>query len=448
MSEYKLPKWLSNRNAIIVPKSKDGESFIDACVIAANLYYIKDHPERITSFIQEKRKDFDFTGGVDFQKFEENNPLFPLNVYITRFEKKEIVGLFYATEKDGAPLNLYWDKKKNYFCAVRRHTALLRRQVSGKNSSFFHCELCGYVSKSENGRDKHKIVCSGGTVIKFPKRDDNNNPPVLQFSNFIALSRCHMWGTADSECFLKKLEDKKKGNTKLLQEHNASAWGACIKTPSSEFPKYIECYSEKPTEEFVKKLIQKACSIFNEFWEPKIFTKCKFYKEYDDMDIPIEMILKDKKNDFELRYYLKNREMPIETRIIGKEQKPFAVSCSLCEKKFEPEDVRVIDHDHFTGEYFGIAHKKCNSLRRSQCELNIYLHNANYDFVELYPMLVKQHFPEIRTRVRGFRRKNSTKYQWRAGRGGQGTMASPAVLFLGAPKHEWGAEFAQNKKSP
>ena len=413
MPEYKLPKWLSNRRAIIVPKSKDGESFIDACTIAANLFYVLRNAGRITSFIQEKRKDFDFSGGVDFQKFEENNPLFPLNVYITRHEKKEIVGLFYATEKDGAPLNLYWDKKKNYFCAVRRHTALLRRQVSGKKSSFFHCELCGYVSKTENGSEQHKIVCNGGTLIKFPKRDDNGYPPVMKFDNFKALSRCPMWGTVDSECFLKKLEVKEEDeekNTKLLQEHNASAWGACIKTPSSEFPEYIVCYSEKPTEEFVKKLIQKACSIFEEFWEPRVFTKCKFYKDYNDINIPVEMILDDKKNAFELKYFLKNREMPIETRILGKEKMNFTHTCNLCDEKFKPDDVKVIDHDHFTGEYFGIAHRKCNSLRRSQCELNIYIHNANYDFVELRPMLAKQHFSETKTRIKGFRRKNSTKY--------------------------------------
>ena len=53
---------------------------------------------------------------------------------------------------------------------------------------------------------------------------------------------------------------------------------------------------------------------------------------------------------------------------------------------------RVIDHNHFTGKYFGIAHSICNLKRRSRAEMVVFLHNANYDFVELLPGLLGKKF--------------------------------------------------------
>ena len=37
-----------------------------------------------------------------------------------------------------------------------------------------------------------------------------------------------------------------------------------------------------------------------------------------------------------------------------------ATHCSICNKKFQPEDEKVRDHCHFTGKYRGAAHVTCN----------------------------------------------------------------------------------------
>ena len=37
-----------------------------------------------------------------------------------------------------------------------------------------------------------------------------------------------------------------------------------------------------------------------------------------------------------------------------------ATHCSICGKKFQPEDEKVRDHCHFTGKYRGAAHVTCN----------------------------------------------------------------------------------------
>ena len=35
-----------------------------------------------------------------------------------------------------------------------------------------------------------------------------------------------------------------------------------------------------------------------------------------------------------------------------------ATHCSICNKKFQPDDEKVRDHCHFTGKYRGAAHVK------------------------------------------------------------------------------------------
>ena len=55
--------------------------------------------------------------------------------------------------------------------------------------------------------------------------------------------------------------------------------------------------------------------------------------------------------------------------------------CSICGKKFEPDDEKVRDHCHFTGKYRGAAHVKYNldySFR--YFKIPIFFHNLkNYD---------------------------------------------------------------------
>ena len=58
-----------------------------------------------------------------------------------------------------------------------------------------------------------------------------------------------------------------------------------------------------------------------------------------------------------------------------------ATRCSICNKKFQPDDTKVQDHCHFTGKYRGAAHVKCNldySFR--YFKIPIFFHNLkNYD---------------------------------------------------------------------
>jgi hypothetical protein len=55
--------------------------------------------------------------------------------------------------------------------------------------------------------------------------------------------------------------------------------------------------------------------------------------------------------------------------------------CSICEKNFIDGDEKVIDHDHLTGEFRGVAHNDCNlQFNLKDCKIPVIFHNLKgYD---------------------------------------------------------------------
>ena len=108
-----------------------------------------------------------------------------------------------------------------------------------------------------------------------------------------------------------------------------------------------------------------------------------------------EEILNDKNTDYSYRYYLKWRIMPTIQKLIGDREKLTVTTCCLCNKEFSETDKKVIDHNHFSGQYLGIAHNKCNRLRKTKPDMVVVFHNANYDFIQLLPKSFKDYGVEV-----------------------------------------------------
>ncbi len=57
--------------------------------------------------------------------------------------------------------------------------------------------------------------------------------------------------------------------------------------------------------------------------------------------------------------------------------------CYLCKQEFDETDLnlcRVLDHDHLSGEFLGVAHSSCNLQRREEYSLTCFSHNfSGYD---------------------------------------------------------------------
>ena len=57
--------------------------------------------------------------------------------------------------------------------------------------------------------------------------------------------------------------------------------------------------------------------------------------------------------------------------------------CSICKKQFNSHknDLKVRDHDHYTGIYRGAAYSICNLRYSIQIDILVVFHNgSNYDF--------------------------------------------------------------------
>ena len=276
--------------------------------------------------------------------------------------------------------------------------ALMKKQIGGRNGKTHHGQRCNKSHKSVSTCDNLQFFCEGGKNIVFlPQNKETGDVPKMKFKNIYGLSKCHFVGYADSESSLRPTYIS-RGETKLIQEHNASCWGCIFNTSGKS--EYFDCYSENPTREFSVELIRRAISIFEKYWEARVITSLA---NYSYADIPMDEIINDESIDFSCRYFLKEREMTRETKIIGEREKWKVSKCLDSNEAFVDGEPRVIDHDHITGKYFGIAHKNCNVQRKSRAEMIIFLHNASYDFVELIPGLLdaQKYFPEIKIKVKG-----------------------------------------------
>jgi len=60
--------------------------------------------------------------------------------------------------------------------------------------------------------------------------------------------------------------------------------------------------------------------------------------------------------------------------------------CHICNKPLE--DDRVLDHDHLTGQFRGVAHRQCNILYRKPNFIPVFIHNlSGYDthlFIKMF----------------------------------------------------------------
>lgn len=60
-----------------------------------------------------------------------------------------------------------------------------------------------------------------------------------------------------------------------------------------------------------------------------------------------------------------------------------ATKCCVCDELLEDTDevsMRVRDHNHYTGEFCGVAHSKCNLLLKKPKFIPVFLHNlGGYD---------------------------------------------------------------------
>ena len=282
----------------------------------------------------------------DISKFEKLNPELPgINVFSN---DNMIIYPLKMAERDclnTIDLFLYEEDGNTHYTLIKDFNRLIKSQkTTSKNGKIFICKKCFTHFTKEELLEKHIKYCSNNqtVAVKMPKPNT-----MLYFKNYHKQLPIPFVVYADFECFTKPMNtcspNPKDSYNYNYQKHEPS--GFCF---------------------YVKGIVNKNIT-------PIIYTKTS--EDEDVAKVFVEKLTEVTKgiyNDFYLR--------PKPLRLTSAEQKSFeeANICHICNCELKKDKVR--DHCHFTGQYRGAAHNKCNLMCKKPKVLPVIFHNLQgYD---------------------------------------------------------------------
>ena len=345
-----LPDWIMRKKAIVSIRNKD-----DKCFLWSVLRYL--HPREKNDSRLSDLKEYEFslnTKGItfpmkvkDITKFENLNPDLPginvfsndgYNIYPLREVKKDC--------KNTIDLFLYEKDGKFHYSLIKNFSRLVRSQLTKRTNDPIHiCKRCFCYFTKEELLDNHIKYClnNKSTIVKMPESNK-----FLHFKNYQKQLPIPFVVYADFECFTKPIK-------------------SCCPNPTDSYNYNYQKHEPSGFCCFSKGIVP-GINI-----KPIIYTKSS--EDEDVAKVFVEKIIELTKgiyNDFYLR--------PKPLKLSGDEQKLFeeATICHICSKKLEKDKVR--DHCHFTGQYRGAAHNKCNLMCKKPKILPVIFHNLQgYD---------------------------------------------------------------------
>ena len=345
-----LPDWIMRKKAIVSIRNKD-----EKCFLWSVLRYL--HPREKNDCRLKDLEKYEFslnTKGItfpmkikDITKFEKLNPDLPgINVFSVD-DKKTIYPLREVSKgcKNTIDLFLYEEDGKFHYSLIKNFSRLIRSQITKRTDEPIQiCKRCFSHFTKEELLDNHIKYCSNNAtaIVKMPEPNT-----MLYFKNYHKKLSVPFVVYADFECFTKPMNscspNPKDSYNYNYQKHEPS--GFCF---------------------YVKGIVDKKI-------KPIIYTKTS--EDEDISKVFVEKLAEVTKgiyNDFYQR--------PKPLRLTQKEQKSFekAVNCHICSRELKKDKVR--DHCHFTGQYRGAAHNKCNLMCRKPRVLPVIFHNLQgYD---------------------------------------------------------------------
>ena len=239
----------------------------------------------------------------------------------------------------------YEEEGVSHYSLIKNFHRLIKSQkTKSKDGPIFIRKRCFNHFTKEELLEKHIKYCSNNksAIVNMPEPNT-----MLYFKNYHKQLPIPFVVYADFECFTKPMNscspNPKESYNYNYQKHEPS--GFCF---------------------YVKGIVDKKI-------KPIIYTKTS-----EDEDIPklfVEKLTKVTKgiyNDFYQR--------PKPLRLTSAEQKSFeeAKTCHICNCELKKDKVR--DHCHFTGQYRGAAHNKCNLMCKKPKVLPVIFHNLQgYD---------------------------------------------------------------------
>ena len=346
-----LPDWIMRKKAIVSIRNKD-----EKCFLWSVLRYL--HPRekndcRLSDLKQYENelitpKGFTFPVKIkDITKFESLNPGIPgINVFSVNNDKKFYpLRMAKRDSQKSIDLFLYEENGRYHYSLIKNFSRLFRSQITSRtNEPIQICKRCFSHFTKEELLEKHIKYCSNNATAVVSMPEPNT---MLYFKNYHKQLPTPFVVYADFECFTKPMNtcspNPKDSYNYNYQKHEPS--GFCF---------------------YVKGVVDKKI-------KPIIYTKTS--EDEDISKVFVEKLTEVTKgiyNDFYRR--------PKPLRLTQSEQKSFvnAVNCHICNHELKEDKVR--DHCHFTGQYRGAAHNKCNLMCKKPKVLPVIFHNLQgYD---------------------------------------------------------------------
>ena len=344
-----LPEWIKLKKACINIKNRDQKCF-KYCIQSVVYDKIsKHHPEEMFHYNKLKDDILNWdgvhfpTGNRDIDRFEENNKSVSINV----FEPDDCLNdntiiLHRGTKNRNAKyeidlLKIYDEDNSYHYVLVKNKCRLLNGQSSSNTNKKFYCHHCLNPFQSEKVYKKHLengCMASEGQQTKMPDKDT-----YIEFEKHNTKLPCPFVIYGDFECLTTNSKNGIKGT---YQEHKPCGYMLNVVSRIDNTCKPYLYRGEDCMKHFVEKLTEIKKDIFAKM----------------NVNEPMDKLTFQQKTEFRQ-----------------------ATHCSICNKKFQPEDEKARDHCHFAGKYRGAAHVKCNldySFR--YFKIPIFFHNLkNYD---------------------------------------------------------------------
>lgn len=373
-----LPDFIANKKAVINVQNKDNECFKWAVLAAL---HPKDKNAHRVSNYYPFRNELNFENITfpvtlnQLKTFEKQNENISINVYAIDEEyspnllrrEKVIVPIRIAENYQPNHIHLLWISNEDtmkqsetetiesepslvnmannievvsHYCYIKNLPKLIVSQSNSHEHRIWICDRCLHYFHSELKLTKHTIDCENKNKCKITLPTRNSMQRWISFKNYNRQLPVPFIIYADIESLLQPTNNENKIPKGAYQQHTAICVGY-----------YLHC------------LYDSNQSIYKTFSGSDCINW--FLKELYEISMQVvtkirnitEMML----NENELRQFNE------------------AITCHICNEKFDDLDTKVRDHSHLTGTFRGAAHSQCNLKYQEARVLPIVFHNLNYD---------------------------------------------------------------------
>lgn len=244
-SYINLPKFLSDKKAIINVQNKDQQCFKWAVLSA--IYQPKSNSSMQSSYAQYHSK-LNFKGLSfpiklnDINKFEQINQSISINVYffepndkkirplrLTKEQKTQHIHLLLLSNCLESSLNFVNPFVNYHYCWIKNLSRLITSQVTKNGHKHFFCDRCLNHFTSSVKLEKHRIHCINQNDCEIKMPPDGKNK--LKFKNFKNQLEVPFMIYADIETLLQPPKDSfcRSESTTAYHQHQVYSIGFYFK---------------------------------------------------------------------------------------------------------------------------------------------------------------------------------------------------------------------------